>query len=175
MSRSTITCHTALPHVTRHYHMSHGTTAFLTTTSHFTRHYCISRSTIAFLMAHPHSHGTTAFLMVHPHSHGTTVFTRRYRISRRTAQSISKFNANHKIQGGYQNSAPYCHNKRHSDSHSFTFAGTVPTKDSAVYGHLCGHLRGLSPRRVSGFMMSAGTFAGTVPTGVHRGSCVGLA
>ena len=135
MSRSTITCHTALPHVTRHYHMSHGTTAFLTTTSHFTRHYRISRS-------------TTAFLMVHPHLHGTTVFTRRYRISRRTAQSISKFNANHKIQGGYQNSAPYCHNKRHSDSHSFTFAGTVPTKYSAVYGHFCG-ICGDCPHRES--------------------------
>ena len=162
MSHSTTARHTALPYVTRHYCISHNNIAFHAALSHFTQHYRIS-------------HGTTAFLMVHPHLHGTTVFTRRYRISRRTAQSISKFNANHKIQGSYQNSVPYCHNKRHSDSHSFTFAGTVPTKDSAVYGPFCGHLRGLSPQRVSGFMMSAGTFAGTVPTGVHRGSCMGLA
>lgn len=156
MSHSTTARHTALPYVTRHYCISHNNIAFHAALSHFTQHYRIS-------------HGTTAFLMVHPHLHGTTVFTRRYRISRRTAQSISKFNANHKIQGGYQNSAPYCHNKRHSDSHSFTFAGTVPTKDSAVYGHFCGHLRGLSPQNGLWVYDVCGYVCGDCPHGGTQG------
>ena len=149
MSRSTITCHTALPHVTRHYHMSHGTTICHTALPHFSWY-------IRIYMAPPYSHDVIAFHAGLHNLLANSMPTIKFKVVTKTQRHIV------------------------ATSDILTRAasllrGLSPQKiqpSTAISVGICGDC---PHRTVSGFMMSAGTFAGTVPTGVHRGSCVGLA
>ena len=151
MSHSTTARHTALPYVTRHYCISHNNIAFHAALSHFTQHYRISRSTTAFHTALPHFSWYIRIYMAPPYSHDVIAFHAGLHNLLANSMPTIKFKVVTKTQ-------------RH----------IVTTSD--ILTRTASLLRGLSPQKIQpSTAISAGTFAGTVPTGVHRGSCVGLA